>query len=72
MGPWFTFPFLAFPSPALSDRGIFLLFNMSDIYQTEPPTSGKVILHTSFGDVDVELWCKEAPIACRNFIQLSM
>ena len=45
---------------------------MSSIYQTEPPTSGKVILHTSFGDVDIELWCKEAPIACRNFIQLSM
>lgn len=27
---------------------------------TEPPTQGKVVLHTSFGDVDIELWPKEA------------
>jgi peptidyl-prolyl cis-trans isomerase SDCCAG10 len=24
------------------------------------------------GDVSVELWCKETPMACRNFIQLCM
>lgn len=24
------------------------------------------------GDVSVELWCREAPKACRNFIQLCM
>jgi peptidyl-prolyl cis-trans isomerase SDCCAG10 len=34
--------------------------------------SGKVILHTSMGDVSVELWCRETPKACRNFIQLCM
>ena len=43
---------------------------MSSVYITEPPTRGKVILKTSNGDVDVELWPKEAPQACRNFIQV--
>lgn len=32
---------------------------MSNIYHLEPPTKGKVVLHTSFGDVDVELWARE-------------
>ncbi|KAI5620108.1 peptidyl-prolyl cis-trans isomerase CWC27-like isoform X1 [Silurus asotus] len=45
---------------------------MSNIYIQEPPTSGKVLLKTSAGDIDVELWSKEAPKACRNFIQLCM
>ncbi|XP_054722899.1 spliceosome-associated protein CWC27 homolog [Uloborus diversus] len=45
---------------------------MSNIYIQEPPTSGKVLLHTTVGDIDVELWCKETPKACRNFIQLCM
>ena len=27
---------------------------------------------TSVGDIDVELWSKEAPKACRNFVQLCM
>lgn len=45
---------------------------MSNIYMTEPPTSGKVLLHTDFGDVDIELWPKEAPLAVRNFVQLSL
>ena len=45
---------------------------MSNVYNTEPPTCGKVVLRTNFGDVDIELWSKEAPLACRNFIQLSL
>ena len=45
---------------------------MSNIYHTEPPTTGKVVLKTSYGDIDVELWPKEAPLACRNFVQLCM
>ncbi|KAL3146243.1 hypothetical protein ABBQ32_002946 [Trebouxia sp. C0010 RCD-2024] len=45
---------------------------MSSIYSTEPPTKGKVVLHTSFGDLDVELWAKEAPKAVRNFVQLCL
>jgi cyclophilin family peptidyl-prolyl cis-trans isomerase len=45
---------------------------MSSVYVTEPPTRGKVLLHTSFGDIDIELWPKEAPKACRNFVQLCL
>ncbi|CAG5100018.1 Similar to CWC27: Spliceosome-associated protein CWC27 homolog (Pongo abelii) [Cotesia congregata] len=45
---------------------------MSNIYIQEPPSTGKVLLKTSVGDVDIELWTKEAPKACRNFIQLCM
>uniref|UniRef100_A0A671MMC3 Spliceosome-associated protein CWC27 homolog n=1 Tax=Sinocyclocheilus anshuiensis TaxID=1608454 RepID=A0A671MMC3_9TELE len=45
---------------------------MSNIYIQEPPTNGKVLLKTSAGDIDIELWSKEAPKACRNFTQLCM
>ncbi|EDQ91497.1 uncharacterized protein MONBRDRAFT_34983 [Monosiga brevicollis MX1] len=45
---------------------------MSNIYITEPPTTGKVVIETSRGDLDVELWCKECPLASRNFIQLAL
>lgn len=45
---------------------------MSNIYITEPNTEGKVLLHTSFGDLDVELWPQQAPKACRNFVQLCL
>ncbi|KAG4097927.1 peptidyl-prolyl isomerase cwc27 [Neocallimastix lanati (nom. inval.)] len=45
---------------------------MSSVYISEPPTKGKVVMHTSMGDIEIELWSKEAPLACRNFIQLSL
>ncbi|XP_071953445.1 spliceosome-associated protein CWC27 homolog [Antedon mediterranea] len=45
---------------------------MSNIYIHEPPTNGKVLLKTSCGDIDIELWSKETPKACRNFVQLCM
>lgn len=45
---------------------------MSNIYIQEPPTTGKVVIKTTVGDIDLELWTKEAPKACRNFIQLCM
>ena len=38
----------------------------------EPATNGKVVLRTSAGDIDIELWSKETPLACRNFVQLCM
>ena len=31
-----------------------------------------MLLKTSLGDIDVELWSKETPQACRNFVQLCM
>ncbi|XP_047513760.1 spliceosome-associated protein CWC27 homolog isoform X1 [Pieris napi] len=45
---------------------------MSNIYIQEPPALGKVLLKTTVGDIDIELWTKETPKACRNFIQLCM
>jgi cyclophilin family peptidyl-prolyl cis-trans isomerase len=39
---------------------------------TEPPTGAKVVIHTNKGPIEVELWTKEAPKACRNFLQLIM
>lgn len=45
---------------------------MSYVYNSEPPTKGKIILNTSAGDLEVELFAKEAPMACRNFVQLCM
>eukprot|EP01084_Bolivina_argentea_P098525 177067_1 len=46
--------------------------HISGGYAKEPPTYGKVLLSTSIGDIDIELWPKQAPKACRNFIQLIM
>lgn len=77
---------------------------MSQVYNLEPPTEGKVsaaaepccylsgscrhcrrclptpcptaccaaqvVLRTTLGDLDIELWSKEAPKACRNFVQV--
>ncbi|PVU84593.1 hypothetical protein BB559_007545 [Furculomyces boomerangus] len=45
---------------------------MSNIYILEPQTKGKVILKTTAGDLEIELWPKEAPKASRNFVQLCM
>lgn len=76
---------------------------MSQVYNLEPPTQGKVrwpgrhraalppvaaacshkkrtephqllqvVLRTTLGDLDIELWPKEAPKAVRNFVQLCM
>lgn len=32
----------------------------------------QVLLKTSAGEIDIELWTKETPKACRNFIQLCL
>ncbi|CAF0908203.1 unnamed protein product [Adineta steineri] len=45
---------------------------MSNIYIQEPATRGKVILDTTVGDIEIELFSKECPLACRNFLQLCM
>lgn len=45
---------------------------MSNIYVTEPIPSGKVVLETSRGDIEVELFAKECPKACKNFIALAL
>ncbi|KAK6912837.1 Cyclophilin-type peptidyl-prolyl cis-trans isomerase domain [Dillenia turbinata] len=45
---------------------------MSSVYVLEPPTKGKVIVKTTYGPLDIELWPKEAPKAVRNFVQLCL
>lgn len=45
---------------------------MSTLYVTEPPTDGKVLLHTPKGEIEIELWSREAPKACRNFVALAL
>lgn len=49
-----------------------MIASMSSIYVSEPPTKGKVIINTTYGPLDVELWPKEAPKAVRNFVQLCL
>nr|WJH19545.1 CWC27 [Euglena gracilis] len=41
-------------------------------YTSEPPTSGRVKLEFSTGPAVVELWSRECPKACRNFVQLCL
>ncbi|KAI0924977.1 hypothetical protein AcW2_005694 [Taiwanofungus camphoratus] len=36
------------------------------------PTRGRVIINTTAGEIDIELWSKETPKACRNFLALAM
>ncbi|KAG2011172.1 peptidyl-prolyl cis-trans isomerase [Coprinopsis cinerea AmutBmut pab1-1] len=36
------------------------------------PTKGRVIIETTFGEIDIELWAKETLKACRNFIALAL
>ncbi|KAI3660735.1 hypothetical protein MP638_001046 [Amoeboaphelidium occidentale] len=45
---------------------------MSTLYIQEPATLGKIVLETTLGDVEIELWPKEAPKAVRNFVQLCL
>ncbi|KAK2606949.1 hypothetical protein N8I77_005666 [Diaporthe amygdali] len=42
---------------------------MSSIYNTEPQPTASVILHTNHGDLSVELFAKQTPLTCRNFLQ---
>ncbi len=44
---------------------------MSSHHQ-EPPTSAKLILSTSHGPLEVELWAKETPLTSKNFLQLCL
>lgn len=43
---------------------------MSEVYIKEPATKGKVIIQTTHGDLEIELWSTETPKACRNFCTL--
>ncbi|KAF1346607.1 cyclophilin-like domain-containing protein, partial [Delphinella strobiligena] len=41
----------------------------SALYNLEPQPTAKVLLNTTAGDLVLELWGKQAPLATRNFLQ---
>jgi len=45
---------------------------MSSIYATEPQTSGRVIVETTHGPLELRLWCRECPSTTKLFLQLCM
>ena len=45
---------------------------MSTIHVQEPTTTGRVRIQTNKGDLMIDLWSRECPKACRNFVQLCM
>ncbi|KAH9807727.1 cyclophilin-like domain-containing protein [Melampsora americana] len=45
---------------------------MANMFVTEPIPSGRIRLKTTHGPIEIELWPKETPKACRNFVQLCL
>lgn len=45
---------------------------MSQVYSTEPATTGHVVFETSHGPIDINLFCKECPTTTRTFLQLCL
>lgn len=45
---------------------------MSSIYELEPQPTASAIIHTTLGEILVELFAKQTPLTCRNFLQLSL
>ena len=45
---------------------------MSTVYSTEPATTGRVVIETTHGPIDINLWCKECPTTTRTFLQLCL
>ena len=42
---------------------------MSSLYNLEPQPTAKVVLQTTAGDLSLELFARQAPLAARNFLQ---
>lgn len=42
---------------------------MSSLYNLEPQPNASCILHTTSGDISLELWAQQTPLTCRNFLQ---
>ncbi|KAF1957331.1 peptidyl-prolyl cis-trans isomeras-like protein [Byssothecium circinans] len=45
---------------------------MASTYNIEPNPTAKVVLHTTTGDLELELFAKQTPITSRNFLQLCL
>ena len=46
--------------------------SMSATYNLEPNPTAKVLLHTTAGDLELELFAKQTPVTSRNFLQLCL
>lgn len=57
--------FICLSTAAGSRRCLFLI-------RTHLDALAQVLVKTTLGDLDIELWSKETPLACRNFVQLCM
>ena len=42
---------------------------MANLYNLEPQPTAKVVLNTTAGDLTIELFAKQTPLASRNFLQ---
>ncbi|KAG9241922.1 cyclophilin-like domain-containing protein [Calycina marina] len=42
---------------------------MSALYNLEPQPTASCILHTTAGDISLELFAQQTPLTCRNFLQ---
>src|SRR4051812_17511818 len=42
---------------------------MAAVYNLEPQPTAKVVLQTTSGDIQLELFAKQTPLASRNFLQ---
>jgi peptidyl-prolyl cis-trans isomerase SDCCAG10 len=45
---------------------------MSSVYNLEPQPTAKVLLQTTSGDLEIELFAKQTPQSSRNFLQLCL
>ncbi|OCK80815.1 cyclophilin-like protein, partial [Lepidopterella palustris CBS 459.81] len=45
---------------------------MSTVYNLEPQPTAKVLLQTTAGDIELELFAKQTPLTSRNFLQLCL
>lgn len=45
---------------------------MSSLYNLEPQPTAKVLLQTTSGDIELELFAKQTPLTSRNFLQLCL
>ncbi|EEP79161.1 hypothetical protein UREG_04007 [Uncinocarpus reesii 1704] len=42
---------------------------MSSHYNTEPPPTASATIHTTAGSIQISLFAKQTPLACKNFLQ---
>src|SRR5271168_5222510 len=52
--------------------GVSTKQTMASSYNVEPPPYGRVLIKTTMGPLDVELFTKETPQTCRSFLQLCL